>query len=67
MLFIKGCNNNKVKPKTINKTDPVIVDSLSINLNQDVPKIEDFVNKELCEIGSCSSSLLLLTFSLLCK
>ena len=43
MLFIKGCNNNKVKPKTINKTDPVIVDSLSINLNQDVPKIEDFV------------------------
>ena len=46
-LFIKGCSNNKnSKPKTsdeINNNEPVIVDSISINLYQDVPGLKDFV------------------------
>ena len=47
ILFVKGCNNNKsAKPKEpseINSSEPVIVDSISINLNQEIPKIEAFV------------------------
>lgn len=47
-LFAKGCTNNKndKKPKTpseINSSEPIIVDSISINLNQDVPDISSFV------------------------
>lgn len=48
ILFVKGCTNNKNnnKPKTpdeINSSEPVIVDSISINLNQEVPPISEFV------------------------
>ena len=50
ILFIKGCNKNKSnenkKPKNNEKiveTEPVIVDSITINLNQEVPKIDSFV------------------------
>lgn len=47
VLFIKGCSSNKKsKPKTpteINNSEPIIVDSISINLNQELPKINEFV------------------------
>ena len=52
ILLLKGCtnnskNNNKKKTKTTvptnNVSEPVIVDSISINLNQEVPSIESFV------------------------
>lgn len=48
ILFAKGCTNNKnnKKPKSpseINSTEPIVVDSISINLNQNVPTINEFV------------------------
>lgn len=51
ILLLKGCTNNKKSnkkkadtPVPTNKvSDPVIVDSISINLNQEVPSIESFV------------------------
>lgn len=48
ILFVKGCtkNNDTNKPKTpeqINNNEPVIVESISVNLNQEVPTINDFV------------------------
>lgn len=47
ILFVKGCNDNKSKkvktPNEINNSEPVIVESISININQDVPSIDEFV------------------------
>jgi hypothetical protein len=48
VLLVKGCtdNNKSKKPKSpdeINSSEPVVVDSITVNLNQDIPKIEEFV------------------------
>lgn len=47
ILFVKGCSNNKSNkhktPDEINSGEPVIIDSISVNLNQEIPKIEDFI------------------------
>lgn len=47
-LFIRGCNNSKnnnkpKNPSDINSGKPVVVDSITINLNQEIPKISSFV------------------------
>lgn len=61
ILFVKGCskNNSEKKPKTpeeINSTSPVIVDSISLNINQEVPTIEDFV-KNYAKVKTENDSL----------
>ena len=48
VLLVKGCtsNNNSKKPKSpeeINSSEPVVVDSITVNLNQEIPKIDEFV------------------------
>ncbi|MBR5662043.1 MAG: hypothetical protein IKX00_00140 [Bacilli bacterium] len=63
ILVVKSCGSNNAskkttkKPKeTINTTNPVIVDSITINLNQEVPSIDAFV-KNYSKIKSSNDQI----------
>lgn len=48
VLFVRGCSNNDKQknartPNQINSSEPIIIDSITLNLNEEVPTIDKFV------------------------